>query len=224
MQSLLQVPVFFRATVAALLTAAACYPRLAMWPERPSSVWELEFILLTCTGVLWGFVFAWHQEYSGRPVLTFKLRRNDVLTALGAGVGIALLMYLVFDPVLRVQAPKEYPTTVALWAAMSLFGCALQPLFFLFAPMALCLRLTQSRRASMVMTILFVLFLVALKVRENQVSLPPVMAAAFAITRMLAAFLALHFYLRGGLLLPLCFGIPIQWRLLIDISSATQNQ
>jgi hypothetical protein len=100
---------------------------------------------------------------------------------------------------------------------MSLFSAALQPLFFLFAPFAFFIRLSKNRRVSLVLTIVFVMLLVTLKARQNQIALPTTMAAGFLLTRILAGFLALHFYLRGGLLLLLFWGIPIQLRYLIDL-------
>ena len=217
MQHLLQFPVVRTASLAAMLTSMACYPRLSLWTDRPYPIWFLEGMLFCCSGVLWGFVFAWHAEYSKRPVITLKLQRNDLLSALGAGLAIALLLHFVFDPVLRTQAPKDYPATLQLWIAMSLFSAALQPLFFLFAPFAFFLRLSKNRQASLVLTLLFVMLMVTLKAHQSQVVLSTGMAAGFLLTRIVASFLALHFYLRGGLLLALFWGVPIQLRFLIDL-------
>ena len=55
---------------AALATAILCLPRLLLWTNRVYPIWYLDAIIFTGGFVLWGFVFAWHSKYTGRPVFT----------------------------------------------------------------------------------------------------------------------------------------------------------
>ncbi len=72
MRHLLQPRVLRTASLAALGSALACYPCLALWPYRPSSIWYLVGVIFVCCITLWGFVFAWHAPYLHRPAFDLQ--------------------------------------------------------------------------------------------------------------------------------------------------------
>src|SRR5580692_5208493 len=98
MRLLAQPKVLARAGAAALITALACYPRLAMWSERMHSVLFLWLMLLWAAFVLWAFVFAWQFEYSRRPVLGLDFQPKLWVAATLCGAAWATLLHFLIDP------------------------------------------------------------------------------------------------------------------------------
>jgi hypothetical protein len=107
MRNLAQPRVLMSASLAALATALACYPRLSLWPARPSPLWYLAAVVLLSSIVLWGFVFAWHTRYAQRPVFTFRIEAGPYLTVTLTGVFLAILLHLYLDPSLRQAMPED---------------------------------------------------------------------------------------------------------------------
>jgi len=201
MRLLTQPRVLARALVAALLTTLACYPRLAMWPERPYDLPFTILMMLWCVLVFWAFVFAWHQEYSGRPVFNFKFEPNLWVVATLAGVAWALFLHVCMDPQLRRTTPGDYPTDWYSWVAITLFSLALEPLFLCFAPFAFFIRLSRRQTTALALVVLFWVFILYLKLDWYKVPPPFSLVVELMIIRVLGAFLSVYFYLRGGVLL-----------------------
>ncbi len=218
MRRLAQPQVLNRAVIAGLATALASYPRMALWlnPSRP--IWYLEAMIFLCSIVLWGFVFAWHEPYTQRPVWRFKLETKLFIVVTLIGITAAAVFHFFLDPPLRAQVPKEYPADLENWLAQVLFSMFLTQLFLLFAPFAWLMRLFQNRRVAAILTVLFGAFVWVIK---NQ-SLPaPVHSGLFAALlagRVVMGFLAVWFYLRGGILLIWWWTILFETRLLPDLA------
>src|SRR3954471_11320875 len=109
MRSLVQSQVLTKAAVAALLTSLAAYPRLATWMERTHAVAFMVLMLMWTTFVLWAFVFAWHEQYSKRPVLNFSAPPKWWALATALGLFSSVLLLYVVDPQMRLITPKQYP-------------------------------------------------------------------------------------------------------------------
>src|SRR5208282_2792196 len=108
MRSFTQPRVLKLAGIAALASALAGYPRMSLWLNRPAPIWYLEPMLFLCAIVLWGFVFAWHTQYTNRPVFVFKLEPGSFIAVTLVGIIAAVVFYLFLDPSLRPQIPEEY--------------------------------------------------------------------------------------------------------------------
>ena len=118
MCNLAQPRVLILATIAALATTLACYPRLAFWLNRSVPIWYLEAVIFVCGIILWSFVFAWHTQYAHRPVFTLKIEPRLFATVTVTGIVIATGYHLFLDPSLRLKTPEEYPADVKQWLAM----------------------------------------------------------------------------------------------------------
>src|SRR3974390_2579372 len=151
------------AAVAALLTAVACYPRLYLAPQLAYPIWYLEALLLLGSIVLWAFVFAWHTQYSGHPVVMLRMPRAPFVWATSGGLAMAGLLRLWLDPLLRARTPEEYPLTVLQWVAATLFSLAFTQLFLVFAPFAWVLRLVRRQSPAVILTVLFGVYVLAVK-------------------------------------------------------------
>src|SRR5689334_12142478 len=112
MRSLAQPEVLRSAAIAASISGLVCYPRFALWVNRPFPIWYLEAVLLLGGTVLWAFVFGWHTKYTGRPVFTLKLDPLSLLLASAAGLSAAALLYFFVDPQQRLKNPNEYPANL----------------------------------------------------------------------------------------------------------------
>ena len=122
MRLLAQPRVLNRAVIAGLATALASYPRISLWLNPSAPIWYLEAMIFLCSIVLWGFVFAWHEPYTQRPVWRFKLEPKLFITATVIGIIAAVVFHFFLDPPLRVQVPKEYPADSENWLAQVLFS------------------------------------------------------------------------------------------------------
>jgi hypothetical protein len=217
MRRLAQPDVVNSAALAALICSIACLPRLILWPERPFSLWYLEATLFVGGFVLWAFVFAWHTEYTRRPVFTTRIPARDFALATFVGVAVALSLMLTLDPVLEVRTPQDYPSNILEWIAKTLFGLAFLQLFLTFAPFAWLVRLFKNSKLAFVLTVLFGLVVLALKHERSPDPAPPTLFAALLVTRIAIGSISLWLYLRGGLLLTWWWGVLLEARHLLGI-------
>lgn len=138
---LAQPEVMKSAAIAASLSALLCLPRILLWPKRPFPVWYVEATLFLGGFVFWAFVFAWHSEYSRRPVFTLKIKPNLLAMATLAGILTAVGLHFFLDPALRITTPDDYPANLKDWIAMTLFTLSFTQLLLVFAPFAWLIRL-----------------------------------------------------------------------------------
>jgi hypothetical protein len=217
MRSLAQPGVLKSAGTAALLSALACYPRLFLWIRRPYALWYLEAVLFLCGIVLWAFVFGWHTKYTGRPVLTLKVGLEPFVWATLAGVTLALLFHNRLDPSLRLRTPEDYPATIEQWLALTLFNLAFTQLYLVFAAYAWFVRLFQNLWMAAVLTVLFGVFVLAVKNHSSPSPMPTPLLIALLASRVMLGALSVYFYLRGGVVLAWWWGLLLQcrhlWRL-----------
>jgi hypothetical protein len=189
------------AVIAALASALACYPRISLWTGRSAPIWYLEGAIFLCGIVLWGFVFAWHTQYTHRPVFVLKSKPGPFIAATLVGIVAAAVFHLWFDPSLRSKMPEEYPTDLRQWFAFGLFSLAFNQLFLLFAPFAWLMRLLRNRWVATSLTVLFGACILAMRIRSLSTPFPSLLLVALLAGRIVMGFLAVLFYLRGGVLL-----------------------
>jgi len=189
------------AGIAALASALACYPRLSFWLNRPAPIWYLEAAIFLCGIVLWAFVFAWHTPYTHRPVFVRKQEPGPFVTVTLLGITAAVVFHLFLDPSLRSKIPEEYPVDLEQWFAFVLFSLALNQLFLLFAPFAWLMRLFGNRWVATSLTVLFGACVLLMRMQSLPTPLPPLLLAAFLAGKIIMGFLAVSFYLRGGVTL-----------------------
>jgi len=216
-RSLVQPETMKSAALASCVTAVICYPRLAIWTDRPYQVWFLCFVLGWAAFMLWSFVFAWHQKYTGEEVLVAKIKPSIWGAATVAGLIGSSFLHFGIDSVLRPLVPEDYPATMRAWLAMTLFILAFDQLFLCFAPFAFFVRLVQTRNVALGLTVSFGVFLVYLKARswQGQFSAPFIMA--LVAWRILASYLSVYFYLNGGVVLTWWWVFLLQLRHLVDL-------
>jgi magnesium-transporting ATPase (P-type) len=215
--SFLQPRTLKLAGIAALATAFACYPRLSLWSNRSAPVWYLEAIIFFGGIVLWGFVFAWHTPYTHRPVFTLKIESGPFITATLAGIMVAIVFHLFLDPSLRHPMPEDYPVDLKQWFAMTLFSLAFSQMFLIFAPFAWLIRLFHNRRVATGLTVLFGVVVLVFKTGSSPTPIPPPLFAALLAGRIFTGFLAVWFYLRGGMILIWWWTFLFEARNLLDL-------
>jgi hypothetical protein len=202
MRSLARPEVLRSAIIAGLCSALVCWPRIATAPHQRYPVWYLEAVALSGSILLWGFVFAWHTQYTQRPVFTLKLAVWPFALATGVGLATALFWHFAIDPWLRIKAPGNYPATMEQWLAMTLFSLGLKQLFFVFAPFAWLIRLFGKKAPAFILTVAFSLAVIL--IREYRLPSPmlaePFFLGLLALRGAAEAF-SVYLYLRGGVLL-----------------------
>ena len=218
MRRLAQPRVLNSAVIAGLATALASYPRMTLWLNPSAPIWYLEAMIFLCSIVLWGFVFAWHEPYTRRPVWTFKLEPKSFVAATLIGIIAAAAFYFFLDPSLRAQVPGEYPADLKNWLAQVLFSMFLTQLFLLFAPFAWLMRLCKNIRVATVLTVLFGAFVWIIKNQSLPAPIHSPLFAALLAGRIVMGFLAVWFYLRGGIILIWWWTILFEARLLPDLA------
>jgi hypothetical protein len=217
MRHLLQPRVLQNAVVASLASAAVSYPRLVLWFTRPAPVWYLEATIFICGIILWGFVFAWHPPYTGRPVLTTRIEPKPFITATLLAVFLAVFYALILDPYLRTKLPDEYPPDVNHWLAYVGFALGFNQLFLIFAPCDWSLRLVKRPWLAIVMTAIFGVCVHALNISAQHVDIAPLLLAALLACRFVMGALLVWFYLRGGLLFAWWWTLVLESRHLIQL-------
>jgi hypothetical protein len=215
MRALAEPKVLKSSAIAAALTSIACYPRLLLTPQLPHPVWYLESLLFLGGIVLWAFVFAWYPNYMQRPLFTVRVGWATWVMASVAGVGGGLLLHFLLDPALRARTPSEFPVTVRHWLAMALFNLSFTPLLLIFAPFSWLLRLIQRKAAAIALTVLFGLFVLAVKNRGGS-PMPSGLFAGLVIFRVAAGLLSTYLFLRGGVVLVWWFTLLLQGRNLLE--------
>ena len=216
MRHLLQPRVLKAAGIAASISTLACYPRLLLWSHRPGPVWYLEATIFICCLVLWGFVFAWHEPYTHRPVINFELELTPLLVATLAGIGTAAAYHLWLDPPLRSKFPEEYPPDLRHWLAAVPFMLAFNQLFLIFAPFDWLMRLTRNRWVATGLTGLWLAVLLVLKLHSLAATMATPLLAMMLAGRVVTGFLVVWLYLRGGVLLVCWWALLLESRFLVD--------
>ncbi len=218
MRHLVQPRTLRLAGLAALVTTLACYPRLSLWGNRSAPIWYLEAVIFFCAIVLWSFVFAWHTTYTRQPVFTLKQEPRPFAIVTVIGIAVALTLHLFLDPSLRAKIPEEYPANQEQWFALVLFSLTFNQLFLIFAPFAWLIRLFQNRWVATGLTVLFGALVLAIKIRHSPTPIPTPLFTALLGGRVAMGFLAVSFYLRGGVLLSWWWTFLIEARHLLDLS------
>ena len=219
MRNLAKAKVLKSAAIAALATAAACLPRLTLWSNRSYHIWYAEAVLCLGGFVLWAFVFAWHTQYTNRPVFTLELEKTPWFVATGAGIFAALVLHRFIDPSTRVQAPEDFPVNREQWIAMTLFLLGFTQLFLVFAPYDWSVRLFGRRWIAILLTVLFGVFVVAIKSRSVPVPVAPGLILMPAMVRAVTTGLSVWFYSRSGVILVWWWGFLLQTRHLFDAAN-----
>jgi hypothetical protein len=217
MQHLLQPRVLNRATVAALVSTVACYPRFLLWQHSPVPIWFAEAAIFFCGIVLWGFVFAWHEPYTRRPVFVFKFEPGPWLAATGAALLISAVDYVWLDPSLRSKVPEDYPRDLSHWAAALVFVLCFNQLFSTFAPFDWLIRLVKNRWVAMALTAILGVGVQAMRIHDLKVPIPPALATLLLLLRLAGGLLVAAFYLRGGVFLVWWWTLIFQVRLLLEL-------
>ncbi len=218
MRHLLQPRVLNQAVIAALASALACYPRISLWLHHPEPVWYLEGMIFLCGIVLWGFVFAWHTPYTGRPFFVFKIEPRLLVIVTLAGIVAAAANHQWLDPLLRSKFPEEYPANPKEWLAQLLFSLFLGQLFLLFAPFAWLMRLVQNRRVAAGLTVFFQLGVYGLKIHSLATPFPPLLLPVVLAGRVALGFLTVWFYLRGGVFVVWWWALMLQTGHLLSLT------
>lgn len=185
---------------AALATAILCFPRLTLWTNRLYPIWYLEAMIFAVAFVLWGFVFAWHRKYTGRPLFTLDLKEGAFAFATLTGLAVAVSLRWFVDPIARRTMPEDFPANMDQWLAAGLFTLSLSQLFLVFAPFAWLMRLFKRPAIAFSLTVLFGLLVFVLKTRSATAPITPCVFAILLLTRFIMELLTLGVYLRGGVL------------------------
>ncbi len=204
MRSLAQPRVLTQAAYGAVITCLACYPRLAIWLERPYTTLFGCAMILWTTFVLWAFAFAWQPEYARRPVFNFHCPLGIWVIATVYGVVGATLLHYFMDPQLRLTTPKDYPADWHSWIAMCLFALAMDPLLFCFAPYAFFMRLLRRPDVSLALTVMFGIFVQCLKINSSKTWPPAHLILELLAVHVVAGFMSVYLYVRGGV-------FPVWW-------------
>jgi hypothetical protein len=215
---LAQTSVVKAAALAALASTVLSLPRMLLWEKRPYLTWYTEAILFCCGFVLWAFVFAWHTEYTRRPLFTLRIKPILFAAATLVGVIAALGHHWLLDPSLRPYNPEDYPPDMRHWVAHVLFTLSFNQLFLLFAPFAWAMRLFRNETiATRVIVVLGVLVL-ALKTSASPLPQSAPLILALAALQIASAFFGVWFYLRGGILLAWWLALLIEARHLLTFA------
>ena len=218
MRSLLQPGVLKSAAASALITSLVCFPRLALWSDRPQPLWLLSLTLTWASFILWSFVFGWRLKSAHGPILFVKARPALWRAATFAGLTGAVVLHLFIDSVLQPLVPGDYPGTHEAWLAMTLFTLAFDQLFLCFAPFAFFVRLLKNQRVAAGLTVLFGVALLCLRIKSLTPLVSPFFIAELFVWRTAAGFLTLYFYRKGGALLAWWWVLLLQLRHLITLT------
>jgi len=217
MRSLAQPKVVTSAAIAAALSAVLSLPRMLLWENRPFTLWYIETTIFLCGFVLWAFVFGWHTEYTRRPLFTLKIQPYIFIIATFAGIIAGLGLHLLLDPALRARHPQDFPADFKNWIAATLFTLTFLQLFLMFAPFAWAMRLFRNEKIATWLTVAIIALVFALKANTYSPPLPALMLAQLLVLRIASGFLAVWFYLRGGIFLAWWIGLIIEARHLLTI-------
>lgn len=204
MRHLAQPRVLIQSAYASIITTLACYPRLAIWLDRPYTTLFGCIMVLWTTFVLWEFVFAWQPVYGRRPVFDFQCPRKIWIIATVYGIVGAVLLRIFMDPQLRLTTPKDYPADWHSWVAMCLFALAMDTLLFCFAPYAFFIRLLRRPDVSLALTVMFGIFVQCLKVNSSRPWPPALLIVELVAVHVVGGFMSVYLYIKGG-------ALPVWW-------------
>ena len=219
MRRLGQPKVVASAAIAAVLSMLLSLPRIWLWDQRKLPIWYLEATVFFGGFVLWAFVFAWHTEYTHRPVFTLKFKLPIFAVATLAGILAALGLHFFLDPPLRLITPEDFPSDVEHWIASTLFSLAFTQLFLLFAPFAWLMRLFKNEQVATWLTITLGVLVLVLKTRASPTQPPFLLFFELLVLRIALGYVGIWFYLRGGILLVWWIGLLTEARHLLDFHS-----
>ena len=206
------------AAIAAALSAIFSLPRIWLWENRPFQIWYPEAMLCLCGFVLWAFVFAWHTEYTRRPVFTLRVKPLLFAAATFVGLAAALGKHWLVDPTLRARNPQDYPADFRHWVAHLLFTLSVAQLLLIFAPFAWAMRLFRNETAATWLTVALSVLVLGLKSNASAAPLPAAMMLALAVLQIVSAYCAVWFYLRGGIFLAWWLAFLIEARHLLTFN------
>ena len=129
-----------------------------------------------------------------------------------------MVFHLFLDPSLRFKVPEEYPVDLEHWFALVLFSLFLSQLLLLFAPFAWLMRLFHNLWAATCLTVLFGAVLLVIKIQSFSTPISPSLFAALLAGRIITGFLAVWFYLRGGVILIWWWTLVFEARHLLDLA------
>lgn len=218
MRRLAQPKVVASAAAGAALSTLLCLPRLLLWDQRKLPIWYLESTVFFGGFVLWAFVFAWHTEYTGRPVFTLKIKLPVFASATLTGIIVGLGLHFFLDPSLRRITPEDFPIDFEQWVAATLFTLSFAQLFLFFAPFAWLMRLTKNVQISTGLTIALNLLVLGLKTHSSPTPPPFWVFLELLTLRIALGFIGIWFYLSGGILLVWWVGLLIEARHLLDLN------
>ena len=204
MRSLVKPEVLKQAAGAAAFSTLLAWPRLARWSDNPTPLWLAVVTLGWAAFCLWAAVFAWHEEYSGRPVLQWRVPAREWLLATLAGVIGAALFSQTIDPLGRALRPQDYPVNTAAWGTQVLFYLGFEQLFIYLAPLAFFLRLTRSAQIAVGATAVLRIFFLWLGTDLPRLAPSASGVLWLVLARVVATLVVLGIFLRGGLL-PVCW-------------------
>lgn len=174
---------------------------MLLWEKRPYLTWYIESILFCCGFVLWAFVFAWHTEYTHRPLFNFRIKPLLFASATVVGVIASLGHYWLLDPSLRPFNPEDYPVDFPHWVAHLLFTLSFNQLFLLFAPFAWAMRLFRNEKVATWVIVALGVLVLALKTNASPQPQSAPLIAALVTVQIASAYFGVWFYLRGGIFL-----------------------
>jgi hypothetical protein len=201
MRRLAEPKVVKSSLIAAALSAAFSLPQMLLWENRPWPVWRLEATVFLGGFVLWAFVFAWHTNYTTRPVFTLKIQPSLMAAATVGGILLALTFHYLLDPSMRRVTPHDFPKDFTHWVASTLFSLAFTQLFLLFAPFAWVMRLIRNEQVATWMTVALGVVVLIMRINSSPVSVPPLLIVELLILRIAGFYFGIWFYLRGGILI-----------------------
>ena len=136
------------------------------------------------------------------------------VTLVGLVSGAAWHFWL--DPVLKQAMPDELPADWQHWLAATLFSLGFSQLFLTFAPFDWWMRLCRHQKASIILTALVGVGIVALKLDAKEVALSSGLWVVLLTAKFIGGLLLAIFYLRGGMALAWWWAFLIETRHLPD--------
>jgi hypothetical protein len=201
MQLLLRSQTLTLAAIAAAVTALASWPRMAMWADRPAGVGFCVFAIWWTACFLWGFVFAWHEEETHRPLFQYRWPAKVAAGTVLGGIAVGLVAHFWFDPAVRQYTPEAFPHGRVEWVAMLLFAIFFEQLFVCYAAFSVLVRLSHRIRVAFTIAICLGIFVFWYKVTSLPSVPPASMIVAMLFGRILIQSATLYLYVRGGFLL-----------------------
>lgn len=212
MRSLADPDVVGRALLAGTISAVACYPRLVNWSQREDAVWFLVAFVGFTAFAMWAAVFAWHEKHGGRALMPRNVPAPFWALTTALGLAGAAVAFHFGDVALRRIAFTDFPQNANEWAEHLLFNLAMEQLFLCFAPLAVGLRLLPNATAAGVTTVLFGLFVFALKLRGVAADLPADLLFVLFACRAVQGAVTVWLYWQGGLAAVWYFVLLLQIR------------